>query len=119
MVRSEHKKFPPIGPDEYTMFTVNMPPTRRNVVQTLLAAPMCFFIALAAGCWAWPLAAQSDFFEKSVQPVLRENCQTCHSQQARTSGLALDSRAAALTGGNRGAAVKPGAAGESLLIQAI
>src|SRR5437870_2856462 len=77
------------------------------------------FLALGLGCWTWPLAAQPDFFEKNVQPVLRENCLTCHNQQARTSGLALDSRAAILTGGNRGAAVKPGAAAESLLIQAV
>ena len=59
------------------------------------------------------------FFENSVQPVLKSNCLTCHNQRARTSGLALDSREGVLTGGNRGAAVKPGEPDASLLIQAI
>src|SRR5437667_439024 len=69
-----------------------------------------------------PLSPEPDagyLLEKSVQPVLKTNCLPCHNQRNRTSGLALDSREAMLTGGNRGAAVKPGAPQESLLIRAV
>ncbi len=59
------------------------------------------------------------FFENRVRPILQTNCQPCHNQRTRTSGLALDSRADVLAGGNRGPAVKPGAADESRLIQAV
>ena len=83
------------------------------------------FIGLGIACWVWPIAAQTNpadaalFFEKNVQPVLRANCLQCHNQQLKTSGLALDSRASVLTGGNRGPAAKPGAPAESLIIQAV
>ncbi len=79
-------------------------------------------------CTALPGFAQSNpplspearlLFENSVRPVLNQNCLACHNQRNRTSGLALDSREALLTGGNRGAGAKPGAAAESLLIQAV
>src|SRR5438128_767732 len=76
------------------------------------------FLVAAVG----PLAAQQNagsFFESSVQPVLKTNCLPCHNQRNPSSGLALDSRESMLTGGNRGAAVKPGAPAESLLIQAV
>jgi hypothetical protein len=41
------------------------------------------------------------------------------SRQNRSSGLSMDSRAEILQGGNRGPAVKAGAPGESLLVQAV
>jgi mono/diheme cytochrome c family protein len=58
-------------------------------------------------------------FENNVRPLLKANCSACHNQKTRTSGLALDSREDLLTGGNRGAAVKPGSPDESLLIRAV
>ena len=61
------------------------------------------------------------FFEKKVPPFLFENCQQCHSTQAkkRKGGLLLDSREAALQGGDSGPAAVPGDVEKSLLIQAI
>jgi mono/diheme cytochrome c family protein len=59
------------------------------------------------------------FFEESVRPILKQNCQACHNQSSRMSGLALDSREGVLAGGNRGASVKPGAPGESILVHAV
>ncbi len=58
-------------------------------------------------------------FEKSVRPILRTQCVACHSAANRTSGLALDSRADAFAGGNRGAAIQPGASTKSLLVAAL
>jgi len=70
---------------------------------------------------AAPLLAQqptvSDGTE--VQPVLKANCQPCHNEKLRSSGLALTGKAAILTGGNRGPAIKPGNPDESLLVRAI
>lgn len=60
-----------------------------------------------------------DLFENTVRPLLKTNCLPCHNQRNRSSGLALDSREGMLTGGNRGAAVKPGAPADSLLIRAV
>lgn len=67
-----------------------------------------------------PASAEAlHFYQNSVQPLLKSNCLVCHNQRNRTSGLAMDSREGLLAGGNRGAAVKPGAASESLLIRAV
>ncbi|MBM3767353.1 MAG: DUF1553 domain-containing protein, partial [Acidobacteria bacterium] len=64
------------------------------------------------------LYAQADFFDKEIRPILRSNCQGCHSVNGLNSGLALDSKEAILKGGNRGPAAKPGDAA-SLLLQAV
>ena len=60
---------------------------------------------------AGPLAAQTTAATPHAVSLLRTNCSPCHSQQNRSSGLSMDSRAEFLQGGNRGPAVKPGAAG--------
>jgi mono/diheme cytochrome c family protein len=62
--------------------------------------------------------ADVEFFDKEVRPLLRSNCQGCHSVNGLNSGLALDSRDAILKGGNRGPAASPGDAA-SLLLQAV
>src|SRR5205807_8665340 len=54
-----------------------------------------------------------------IQQILKTNCQPCHNDTTRSSGLALTTRDAILTGGNRGAAVQPGNPAESLLVRAI
>src|SRR6266851_658360 len=80
--------------------------------------------------WAWtsaclifqPAFAQQDtinFFETSVRPVLKNNCQACHNEKTRSSGLSLASRDSVLAGGNRGAAIKAGNPANSLLVQAV
>jgi hypothetical protein len=54
-----------------------------------------------------------------IQQILKVNCQPCHNEANKSSGLALTSRDAVLAGGNRGAAVKPGSPAESLLVRAV
>jgi cytochrome c553 len=72
-----------------------------------------------------PAAAADDegaeFFEKQVRPILVERCYECHSGKSEKikGGLRLDSRAAAIKGGDTGQAVVPGKVQESLLIDAI
>ena len=55
--------------------------------------------------------AALEFFEKEVRPVLATRCQACHGPTKQKGGLRLDSRAAALAGGDTGPAVVPGQAG--------
>lgn len=61
------------------------------------------------------------FFESKIRPVLARHCYTCHSAEAKTAmgGLRLDSREGVLRGGNRGEAIVPGSAADSLLIEAL
>jgi hypothetical protein len=97
-------------------------------MRCLVSSLSCFL--LAAGCVAvLPSAGRADapmpprkaaeFFEKSVRPVLAENCFGCHNDQKQKGGLRLDSRQAMLTGGETGPAIVPGHPEESLLLKAI
>lgn len=81
-----------------------------------LAGPLLTPQAVAA-----PDAAQLDFFEKKVRPILVERCYECHSVEAgKTKGnLALDSRQATLQGGDNGAALVVGDPDKSLIIEAV
>ncbi len=76
---------------------------------------ICFLFAAAAHAQT---AADIDFFDKEVRPLLRSNCQGCHSVNGLNSGLALDSLDALRQGGNRGPAAVAGDAA-SLILQAV
>lgn len=62
---------------------------------------------------------QTAFFESQVQPVLRDNCVSCHSGDQPSGGLSLLTREAILKGGVSGPAMAPGKAGGGLLIKAV
>ena len=66
-----------------------------------------------------PTAAQLEFFEKEVRPVLADNCYKCHGPKKQKSGLRLDSRELILKGGEVGPVVVPGKPEVSRLILAI
>lgn len=70
-------------------------------------------------CLAEDDRAASEFFEKSVRPILANRCQKCHGPAKQKAGLRLDSRASLLRGGDNGPAVSPGKPRESLLIDAV
>lgn len=72
-----------------------------------------------AGADSAPTAAQLEFFEKEVRPVLIENCYECHGPKKQKSGLRLDSKAFILKGGEIGPVVVPGQPERSRLILAI
>jgi mono/diheme cytochrome c family protein len=63
--------------------------------------------------------SQADFFEKTVRPLLADNCFTCHGPEKQKGKLRLDSRAAILAGGESGPAIVPGKPDASRLIKAI
>jgi len=64
-------------------------------------------------------AAQIDFFEKNVRPVLAENCHECHGAKRQKNGLRLDSREAVLRGSDFNRIVVAGDPENSLLIKAV
>lgn len=66
-------------------------------------------------------AADREFFERKVRPLLVERCHSCHSAAAKKKrgGLHLDSRASILQGGDSGPALTPGDPEKSLLIRAV
>ena len=66
-------------------------------------------------------AAAIEFFEKQVRPLLASRCYECHSADSEKpeGGLRLDSRFAAIEGGDTGPAIVPNKPDESLLIDAI
>ena len=80
-------------------------------------------------CLVWPVlvfAAVDDpknpaFFAANIEPIFREHCFKCHSHASEKikGGLVLDSRAAALAGGDTGPAIVPGNPEKSLLLEAI
>ncbi|MGL6073052.1 MAG: DUF1553 domain-containing protein [Fimbriiglobus sp.] len=65
-----------------------------------------------------------EFFEAKIRPVLVEKCYSCHSAEAAKKnklrgGLALDTAASVMTGGDTGPALVPGKAAESLLLKSL
>ncbi len=64
-------------------------------------------------------AADAEFFETRIRPVLHEHCVECHGAKKQKGGLRLDSRAGLMQGGESGDAVVPGKPAESLLLKAV
>jgi hypothetical protein len=91
--------------------------------------PVAVLLAVSAWGAAAPVAeetapipaADRDFFERKVRPLLVERCYRCHSAGAKKlrGSLRLDSRSALLRGGDSGPAAAPGHPDRSLLIQAV
>jgi len=75
----------------------------------------------AADPVAKPSAAQIEYFETKVRPLLAEHCYSCHSSKAEKlkGELRLDSLEGMLKGGDRGPAIVPGHPEKSLLLKAV
>ena len=64
-------------------------------------------------------AAEREFFESKIRPVLASACYDCHGAERQKGGLRLDSRRGLREGGESGPAVVAGEAGKSLLYQVV
>jgi hypothetical protein len=63
-------------------------------------------------------AAQNQYFETKVRPLLINRCYGCHADSG-SGGLHLDSREGALKGGKDGQVIVPGHPEKSLLVSAV
>ncbi len=90
----------------------------RAILATSIAAAA---LDASSSCAAQPSAADAEFFEKRIRPLLAERCYKCHSTTADKvkGGLLLDSRAALLKGGDNGPALVAGDSEASLLMKAV
>ena len=68
---------------------------------------------------AEPNAAQVEFFEKQIRPLLLKRCSKCHGEKKQEAGLRLDQGKALLRGGDSGKPIQAGKPDESLLIRRI
>ncbi len=66
-------------------------------------------------------AAQREFFESKIRPVLVKHCYECHSANSKElkGTLRVDSKAGLLTGGDSGPSLVSGKPDESLLLEAL
>jgi hypothetical protein len=63
--------------------------------------------------------ADVEFFETKIRPVLVAECYECHDAKKQKGDLRLDYRDGLLKGGEEGAAIIPGDAKKSILIQSM
>jgi len=68
------------------------------------------------GSVAFGASEAESLFETVVRPLLVDRCGGCHGPRTQWASLRLDSRSAALAGGDGGPAIVPGDAGASLLL---
>jgi hypothetical protein len=90
---------------------------RRTLLCALLFAPLCG----RAGAQQTVDKTGTDFFEKSIRPLLAQRCYSCHNASSGVTrgGLALDTKEGWSIGGNHGAALVPGKPEKSLLLKAV
>ncbi|QDV20847.1 Planctomycete cytochrome C [Gimesia panareensis] len=60
-------------------------------------------------------AAEPDF-KKEVVPIFQQHCIRCHNDSTKDGGLSLETKQAALQGGENGKILTPGVAAESMLL---
>ena len=64
-------------------------------------------------------AAEKVDFNKDIKPILEINCTKCHGPEQQKGKLRLDSREAALKGGENGNALVPGKPQDSKMYTSI
>jgi len=90
------------------------------VVVCLMSRLQIITLLVCLVLWGTSAARGDDAqFRDQVAPVLEQHCLRCHDGAKPKGGLALGERAHLLSGGESGAAVVPGKAAESLLLQYI
>ena len=97
---------------------------RRGKAAGLAAAIATLALPLGAAIAPAPAsisAADLQFFETRVRPILVDRCYKCHSHDADKikGGLMLDTREGMLHGGDTGPAIAPGKPEDSRLVDAI
>jgi cytochrome c553 len=81
----------------------------------------CFALAppLAPAADPKPTAAQLEYFEAKVRPVLAEHCYSCHGPKKQSAGLRLDTAAGLRAGADNGPVLVPGDPAKSRLVKSV
>jgi len=79
----------------------------------------CGLIALAVSSASAQPAASPPDYQQHIVPVLKKYCYGCHDADGAEGGLVLDSFAALMKGGKRGASVIPGSSERSRLVRVL
>ena len=87
-----------------------------KAMRPVLLAPLLSALALSA---SGAELSPEQRFQTEVWPLLENTCLRCHGPEKQKAGLRLDSREAALKGGESGPALVPGKPEESLLLQLV
>src|SRR5215831_4128154 len=66
-----------------------------------------------------PAASRKVDYKKDIQPLLAQNCYSCHGPEVQQAGLRLDLRQNALRGGDYGPVIKIGDSAASKLIRRV
>jgi hypothetical protein len=84
-----------------------------------LSAPITALLLLASATGAHGQETKKTVdFQRDIQPILAENCYSCHSEVKIKGGLRVDSLAAVLKGGSSGRIiVNPGKSKDSLIVK--
>lgn len=91
---------------------------RFTALKALLVLTTCSPALIPVFSWASDAPNDRVDFVHDVRPVFKKHCYSCHSEEKQKSGLRLDVKSAAMTGGdNHGPDIIPGKASESPLIQ--
>ena len=80
----------------------------RNIAVRRLATTWAALIACILAARSAPAADQPVDYTREIKPQLADHCFVCHGPTKQKSGLRLDTAAAMLAGGKRGAVVVPG-----------
>ena len=92
-----------------------LPPNSRSSGDTKGPLPVLFFCLLAPTVWSAPVS-----YEREVVPLLEQRCNKCHHPEEQRGGLDLTRLDTMLRGGDDlGAAIVPGKAEKSPLIQVL
>jgi len=85
----------------------------------LAARTSSLFVLAATTAFAVPPPEQTEFFEKSIRPILTSECYECHGAKKQKGDLRLDFRDGWKKGGESGQVIIPGDPAKSLLIKSI
>ncbi|HAA69254.1 MAG TPA: hypothetical protein DCE55_08950 [Planctomycetaceae bacterium] len=96
-----------------THSTLQMPPT--GPLASHVIEDFARWIAEGA---VWP-ESRREYFQRHVEPILRDHCYSCHDDTSRKGGLRLDLHHLALKGGKSGPVIVPRDPDASLLVRAI
>lgn len=86
---------------------------------SLLTLSLALFVSAATTHAASDDEQHLRFFETEIRPLLANECYDCHGPEKSKGGLRLDHRDLIIEGGDTGAAIVPGKADESLLVEAV